>query len=1098
VIRPRSYLLKLALAGLLCAAPVNVWATTYTPTTATDFPVTGAGVSINAANGVITGGTGNSQVTLRSAIIAANMSGPGPHTINVPAGLGTYNLSQLNPDSPTTTATGGLNDLQAGSNNSTITIQGTGGTAKIVQTVTSPINDVITTGFRDASYNPAIVTLTLDHLEITGGTFTGIFTGADDGAGHIAHTTITNCNVHDNSNTSSSTISSAGGAIFNQTGFLTISNSTFANNTASNVNGGIGGAIFYDIPNVNTNGNPPTQGSVGTLSVTNCTFTNNKATTPNTFPGGGAIFMSVSTSTGNSATITSCTFSGNQATGGGDGGAIANLGGAPATITTCTFAGNQATTATGHGGAITNQGNLTNPNISFCRFVNNTAVTHTNGDTLFNNNGTVTANDNWWGVNSGPPANAVVGASSFTTNLTRWLQLRNSASPSTVFTNQAPMSTTVTADILGRNSGGPIAGSNLTGLASFPVPAAAIFSNPQRGTLSGTSTQFVDGVAPSITFTAVAPGGIGGVDATADAQIVAATITVDEPPTITSGNSATFKVGLAGTTFTVTATGYPAPTFAVTTGTLPANLTLNATTGVLSGTPAVGTGGVYNLVITASNGVSPNDTQNFTLTVNEAPSITSANNATFTVGSNGTFTVTKTGFPTPTLSESGALPSGVTFDNSSGVLSGTPAAGTGGTYPITFTASNGVDSDAMQNFTLTVNEAPTITSANNVTFTVGTPGTFTVTTGHSFPINPALSETGALPLGVTFTDNHDGTATIAGTPAARSTRSTRTAPSGQTTAADTTGTYPITITAANGVAPDAMQSFTLTVGAASTPTPTPTPTPSATPTPSPTPTPATPPQALNISTRLNVGTGENVLIGGFIITGNDAKKVIIRGIGPSLEQSGVANFLADPVLELHASDGSLISGNDNWKDTQQTEIEATGIPPTNDLESAIVATLLPGNYTAILSGKNDTTGIGLVEVYDLALTANSQLANISTRGFVLTGDNVMIGGFILGGAATDTNRILVRALGPSLTQAGITDALADPTLELHDGNGTLIQSNDNWKDTQQVEIEATTIPPTNDLESAIVAVLSPGPYTAIVRGKNDTTGVALVEVYHLQ
>lgn len=254
---------------------------------------------------------------------------------------------------------------------------------------------------------------------------------------------------------------------------------------------------------------------------------------------------------------------------------------------------------------------------------------------------------------------------------------------------------------------------------------------------------------------------------------------------------------------------------------------------------------------------------------------------------------------------------------------------------------------------------------------------------------------------------------------------------------------------------------------------------------------ASPGQLLNISTRMEVLTGSNVLIGGFIITGMDAKKVLVRGLGPSLPVNGA---LADPTLELHDSTKTLAT-NDNWKDTQQTEIQATGIPPSSDLESAIVATL-PANagYTAILAGKNGGMGIGLVEVYDLTTNVNSQLANISTRGFVDTEDNVMIGGFIAGNGIA---KVLVRAIGPSLTAAGVQGALQDPTLELHDASGAIIQTNDNWKDTQQAEIQATGVPPTDDTESALVRTLAPGNYTAVVRGKNNTTGVALVEVYNL-
>jgi plastocyanin len=257
-----------------------------------------------------------------------------------------------------------------------------------------------------------------------------------------------------------------------------------------------------------------------------------------------------------------------------------------------------------------------------------------------------------------------------------------------------------------------------------------------------------------------------------------------------------------------------------------------------------------------------------------------------------------------------------------------------------------------------------------------------------------------------------------------------------------------------------------------------------------------PAQPLNISTRLAVQTGENVMIGGFIITGNALKKVIVRGIGPSLAQAGVSNALADPVIDLKEAGGSPIASNDNWKETQPSEIQASGVAPQNTLESAIVATLTPGGYTAIVSGKNGTAGVALAEVYDLTQDSDSMLANISTRGLVQAGSNVMIGGFILGKGGASA-RVVVRAIGPSLAQAGVSGALADPTLELHDGNGATLSSNDNWQDTQKAEIEASGIAPKNAAESAIVALLPPGSYTAIAAGKGGTAGVALVEVYRL-
>jgi uncharacterized repeat protein (TIGR03803 family) len=263
---------------------------------------------------------------------------------------------------------------------------------------------------------------------------------------------------------------------------------------------------------------------------------------------------------------------------------------------------------------------------------------------------------------------------------------------------------------------------------------------------------------------------------------------------------------------------------------------------------------------------------------------------------------------------------------------------------------------------------------------------------------------------------------------------------------------------------------------------------------------APPRNLLNISTRLQVLTNDKVLIAGFIITGTDPKKIIIRGIGPSL--SGVGAVLQNPTLELHQG-SATIAMNDDWKENQ-AQVEATTIPPTNDLESAIVTTLNPGAYTAVLAGKSNGTGVGVVEMYDLAPAVNSKLANISTRGFVDTGANVMIGGLIVdGGTGGGSARVILRAIGPSLAASGIQGVLQDPSLELHDASGTTIASNDNWKtrsdgSSQQGEIEATSIPPSNDAESALVQNLAPGNYTAIVRGTGNTSGIAVVEAYTLQ
>jgi Haem-degrading len=253
----------------------------------------------------------------------------------------------------------------------------------------------------------------------------------------------------------------------------------------------------------------------------------------------------------------------------------------------------------------------------------------------------------------------------------------------------------------------------------------------------------------------------------------------------------------------------------------------------------------------------------------------------------------------------------------------------------------------------------------------------------------------------------------------------------------------------------------------------------------------------NISTRVNAGTGNNQLIGGFIVTGDQQKKVIVRAIGPSLTQFGIGGALADPTLELLDQTGALLAVNDNWGESQRAEIEASGLQPTNDLESAIVRTLAPGAYTAVASGKDGGTGTALVEVYDLDSASNSTLANISTRGAVGAESDVIIGGFIIFGNGGNT-RVLVRSIGPSLASSGIPDAMPDPTLELRDSNGMLIVENDNWRDGPQEEIEETMLAPTNDLESAIVTTLPSGPYTAIVRERNGQSGIGLFEVYNLQ
>ncbi len=292
---------------------------------------------------------------------------------------------------------------------------------------------------------------------------------------------------------------------------------------------------------------------------------------------------------------------------------------------------------------------------------------------------------------------------------------------------------------------------------------------------------------------------------------------------------------------------------------------------------------------------------------------------------------------------------------------------------------------------------------------------------------------------------------------------------------------------------------TPTIPPPATVTPTPSPTPPPTPTATPTVTPSvTPAQALNISTRLRVETGERVMIGGFIVTGSAPKKVAIRGVGPSLAKVGLSDVLADPTLELRSSNGASLRQNDNWQDdpAQAAELTNLGLALADSSESGIVATLDPGAYTAIIAGRDQTSGIALVEIYDVDAAAASRLANISTRGFVQTGQNVMIGGFILGNGNGSTT-VAVRGLGPSLGQLGLNNVLADPTLELHDSNGALVVANDNWEEDPPAAAQLTAqgLAPQHPMEAGIFVTVPPGLFTAILAGKNGGVGLGLVEIY---
>ena len=262
--------------------------------------------------------------------------------------------------------------------------------------------------------------------------------------------------------------------------------------------------------------------------------------------------------------------------------------------------------------------------------------------------------------------------------------------------------------------------------------------------------------------------------------------------------------------------------------------------------------------------------------------------------------------------------------------------------------------------------------------------------------------------------------------------------------------------------------------------------------------PAVGPEALNLSTRGTVSRGDDVLINGFIIAGNGPKTVILRALGPSLAGVGVSGALPDPGLSLYNSSGSLIATNDNWQtDLGSAYMAQNGFAPTNPAESATLQTLMPGAYTAVVRGRNGSEGVSLAEIYDLSPVSGSKLKNMSTRGSVGTGDNVLISGFIVGDVGSAT--VVVRVLGPSLGAFGVSRPLSDPVLTIYDSKGSAIVTNDNWHDNVNwVDVQKNGLAPPNALESAIVLHLPAGAYTAVVRGANGATGNALVEVYHLQ
>jgi Putative Ig domain len=586
-------------------------------------------------------------------------------------------------------------------------------------------------------------------------------------------------------------------------------------------------------------------------------------------------------------------------------------------------------------------------------------------------------------------------------------------------------------------------------------------------------------------------GTIGEYDATTGATINASLISglnapeglaFGGPPIITSPLSVTATVGQLFV-YQIAATGNPT---SYTATPLPPGLTFDDGHGILSGNPT--TPGTTQIQLTASNAAGAGQAT-LTLTVQSAPAsgpvIMGGTSITARTGVPFSYEVFTTGgSPTARLSVSG-LPPGLSADAETGRISGT--SDFDGSFGLTLTVTDGanVTASTLQLTFISDPTIPVIVSSREADLPTGQFFTYTIVAPSSSSGTTTYSLIGTLPNGLGF---DPFTGTISGTFSVHALNG-----------GALLGNVQLVATNSSGTTTSPLSFFQ-----------------------------AVPASAVNISTRLAVGTSDNVLIGGFIVTGNAPKKVIVRAVGPELTALGVPGAMQDTTLELHDGTGALIATNDDWKVTQMggviTEDQAdaihiSGAGPTDDRESAIIATLAPfdpavggpvGLYTAIVRGKDGSTGVASVELYDLGtasldVSSKAQLANISTRGVVQTGDNVMIGGFIIQGDSP--GKVIVRAIGPSLTAKGVAGALADPTLGLHDGEGALIGSNDDWKTTeiggvivadQVSEIQNSGLAPTDDHESAILATLPPGNYTAIVGGKNNTTGVALVEAYGLQ
>jgi CSLREA domain-containing protein len=655
-----------------------------------------------------------------------------------------------------------------------------------------------------------------------------------------------------------------------------------------------------------------------------------------------------------------------------------------------------------------------------------------------------------------------------------------------------------------------------------PSLTYSIVTNPTKGVLSN-----FDSATGSFTYTPNAnENGADSFtfkvnDGQIDSNVATESFTINpvndaptaNPQSVTTDEDTAKPITLTGSDIEASAL-----TFSVVTG--PSHGALTGTPPNLTYTPAANYNGPDSFTFKANDGQadSSNATVSIIVTaVNDAPIATAQSLGT---NEDTAKSITLTGTDT----EGNALTFSVVAGPAHGALSGTapnltytPSANYNGTDSFTFKANDSQADSNTATISITVfvvNDVPSFAKGPDQTVSQNSGPQTAANWASNISAGPA-DESGQ---GLTFMLTNNNTGLFSSQPAVSSNGTLTYAP-----ASGASGSATVTVilrdsggTADGGQDTSAPQIFTITVTAptpsptptaTATPTATPNATPTATPTTSPTATPSptpssTPAQALNISTRLRVDAEDKVMIAGFIITGNASKPVIIRGMGPSLAAANVPadQVLQDPVIELRGPNGALILQNDNWKDSpQRAQMEATTFAPADDREAVIMATLQPGAYTAIISGKNGTNGIGLIEVYDNNPSVDSTLGNLSTRGFVMIQEDVMIGGFVLGSNPAST-RIVIRGLGPSLASSGLTNLLADPTLELHDGNGALLVSNDNWQDDpiSAAQLTANGLAPLDPNEAAIFTTLPPGSFTAILAGQPPGTGVGLVEIYNLK